>query len=262
MRWKLLTALLLMATEAHAGDSLRGTYGLDRTPVQQDWSSFNVGLHVGTAHSDGKTSRTHGEGGLIELDIRNGLFPASTASDGSAANLSLSAGYDRQFGSFILGGEVDVNLTDINSAFSMNRIDPNPTAPFTGVQTITGYETSLDFVSTARMRLGYDLGRTMIYATAGVAAGEVYNSFKLRIPELGYTSSGWDSESYKYGYVVGAGLEHRVSERLRLRAEYQYMDLGDSTIQATDPAAFPGQRLDYTFKNAFSTAKIGVVYGF
>ena len=61
---------------------------------------------------------------------------------------------------------------------------------------------------------------------------------------------------------MGVGIEHRVRPRVSLKAEAMYYDLEDVTIEATDPVAFPGQRLDYEFANDGAIARLGVNVAF
>jgi len=259
----ILATALLVSTEASAFDQFRKSIDHSRPyeeakPVQ-DWSGIKMGIHVGIANTTGEASIAQADGVLLPLDISNGLFHPTTKDDVSYASISGSIGYDVQLGSFITGFEVDATFTDLRSNHGTSVVDPNTTAPFTGIDTNSGYLTSLSSVATARARLGYDLGNTMVYATAGVAAGEVTNRFSLSLPDLGYRSPYWGRRSYKTGYVLGAGLEHKINETMAIRAEYQHIDLQDARVLAVDPVSFPGESITYKFRNKFDIAKVGLV---
>lgn len=256
MYWRSLFFAALITTPAHSADLLRPSL------AHEDWTGFRVGIEVGSANTNGKTSLGRTEGDLINLDVTNGLFPHETRGDAQSATVSLSAGYDKQFGDLVAGVEVDVSSVNLGSFFTQNRRDPNPNPPFTGVQTIPGYHTKFENVATARVRLGRGIGKSLIYATGGFAVGKVVNRTTLHIPELGYSAPDWKSDKYKTGWVLGAGFEHKLTRNLRLKLEWQYIDLADSTVVGTDPVNFPGQRLDYKYHNTMNIGKVGLGWTF
>lgn len=102
-------------------------------------------------------------------------------------------GYNWQFSpNIVFGIEADISGTDINGL------------PF-------GIPAHIDYIGTARARIGYAWDRTMIYGTGGFAfsrasAGGVHD-----------TDTGW---------VIGGGLEWAYSNQWSAKAEYLYHDLG------------------------------------
>jgi outer membrane immunogenic protein len=260
MFWRILAAGICAATPAVAADD--AIYANADTPSITDWTGAYAGVQLGAARTTGSAVLGAYGGPLITLDVSNGLFPASI--DGSEWDLTggATAGYNQQFGMFVGGIEVDASFSDIRITNSLNVIDPNPAAPFTGVQTITGYETGIDAYGTARVRVGYSAGSTLLYATGGVAAGQVTNRFTLRIPELAYVSPDWSSEGVRFGYTYGGGVEHRLSERLSLKAELLAIDLQDVTINAADPVTFPGETISYKFGNSTLIGRVGLNWMF
>lgn len=133
---------------------------------------------------------------------------------------------------------------------------------FNGVNTITGYDTEMDAFGTLRLRAGYALGRTLVFASGGLAAGRIENRFSLTLPELGYASPDWSEEGLRWGYAVGAGVEREVAEALSVRVELLHYDLRDTTVYASDPTTFPGQTIAYEFSNSGQIARIGIVKRF
>ncbi|MBJ7533155.1 porin family protein [Rhodomicrobium vannielii ATCC 17100] len=82
---------------------------------------------------------------------------------------------------------------------------------------VAGDEFSLNYFGTVRGRLGYAFGNTLAYATGGFAYGE----FEYSVPGLGSAS---ETET---GYVVGGGLEHKFTQNISGKLEYQYLNLGE-----------------------------------
>jgi outer membrane immunogenic protein len=68
-----------------------------------------------------------------------------------------------------------------------------------------------------------------------------------------FTTSG----NTKDGYTVGAGLEYLFAPNWSAKAEYQYYNFGNTTVQ-TGPADTLGTR----FRNDEHSVKVGVNYRF
>lgn len=60
------------------------------------------------------------------------------------------------------------------------------------------------------------------------------------------------------GYTVGIGVEHRMTSNVSLKFETLYINLSDSVVHATDPAAFPGEAISYRFSNDIVTPRLGL----
>lgn len=86
-------------------------------------------------------------------------------------------GYDYDFGQFVLGGELEYEGTDVNLG---------------GV--------SVDSVARLKLRGGYDMGRTLLYVTAGVAEAD--------------SSIGSDT-----GGFGGIGLAYKVTDQFYVGGE-------------------------------------------
>lgn len=243
-------AALLLAAPASAGSA------------DGDWTGGFAGFSLGTLRSTGEAERAGYAGDLLTLDVQNGLFPDSIEDADFAAIAGLSVGYNRQRGKLVAGVELDLSISNSEVESGFSRIDPNPDPIFNGVNTITGYETELGGLGTARLRLGYAIGETLVYGTGGVALGGVENRFSLALPELGYSSPDWSEDALRFGYVIGGGIERQVSEAMRVRAEVLHYDLENATVDAADPISFPGQTISYEFDNSGVIGRLGVSFLF
>lgn len=129
------------------------------TPVSTDgdWTGFYGGLQVG------KT----------DIDSDSGLL------DGDDTSYGVHAGYDYDFGRFVLGGELDYDKTDIE---------------------LGGGAANVDSVARAKLKAGYDFGNTLVYATAGAARAD--------------TSVGDET-----GPFAGLGVTYKVTDRYTVGGE-------------------------------------------
>lgn len=230
-----------------------------------DWSGPYAGFTLGLTQSNAAAKLGDYSGGLITLDVDNGLFPEKIDGRRRAGLGGMGVGYNLQWGSFVGGVEADFSLLNHTQTHFFSRVDPNPDEMFNGLDTNTTYTTEFKNLMTLRVRGGYAQGQNLFFATAGLAAGDVRNDFSLALPGLApapYSSPDWSERGMRYGTVVGVGLERRLTERMSLKAEILRFDLQDVTIQARDPDVFPGEEIDYKFSNSGTLARIGLNFSF
>lgn len=222
------------------------------------WSGAWLGIFAGMGTSAGRAVLNDSAGTLIPTDVEYGLFPRSISHSHTGGMFGLGLGYDRQSGRMVGGVELDLQYLDTAPRAAYSRIDNVPSSPFPGVSTNTSYGTDFGLLATLRGRAGYTFGKTLVFGTAGLAAGRVRNRFDLSLPEIGYGSSGWSSAGTRFGYVAGFGVEHRMTRKVNLKLEMLYVDLGDRIVHGADPAAFPGEALSYRFTNELIIARFGI----
>jgi len=261
----LLAISFLASTPAFSADLLMSEEPTFAQPSEvsfSDWSGLRLSLSGGGGLTRGRAERGDIDGVLIPYDVSNGLFPDDI--EGSDVGLvgTIGVGYDIQSGNWVGGIALDASISTVEGRNNFERVDPNPSAPFAGVHTITDYHTDLEHLGTARLRVGYSFGNTLLVGTAGIAAGSVSNKLALTIPELAYASPEWSESSTEIGFVVGASVERKLTENIILSLGVQYVDLGDVTVNAADPVTFPGERFAYKFDNTFATTKVGLHYKF
>jgi outer membrane immunogenic protein len=228
-----------------------------------DWSGFHVGIFGGYLSSNASSELDSVEGGLLEADVANGALPVSVSGGSGGALFGIGAGYDQQFGSFVLGLAGDIAWADARGSAGYSAIDPGvPGYPiFEGQETITSFHTELDNLATARVRAGVAADRALFYVTGGLAAGHVGNEFQIDLPDLGMGFGPWSADGLLWGYSVGAGVEYALTEDVTAKLEYLYYDLSDRSVRATD-GAFPGQQITYRFLNNGGLVRAGLNFKF
>lgn len=226
------------------------------------WSGRYFGVTAGALRSEGEAVRGDSTGALIAFDISNGLFPERQKDNEIAALGGLGIGYNFEGKNFVAGLEFDFMFSGLEVTERFSRIDPNPDPAFNGVITETGYRTEIDKLAMLRLRAGIARGPSLFYGTGGLAAGDVTNRFSLDLPNLPAIPGGygnrWAEDGIRFGYVIGAGLEHRVSERTSIKAELLHFDLEDVTVHAEDPPVFADNSIDYRFKNDGQILRLGL----
>ena len=234
-----------------------------KSPVAQDaWSGMYFGVQGGKTKSGGGVELGTYSGFLIPLDVENDLFIIEQSDLRGTLSGGLTAGFNRQYGNFVFGVEGDFTFQSLDVTHTKSRIDPNPMIPFFGQQVDSAYTTEFGNYATLRLRAGWAFDRTMVYATAGLAGGEVHNGFSIAIPGLLYQSPDWSKSGLAMGYAVGAGIEHLLTDRVTLKAEGLFIDLDDRVVQGQDPVSFPNEYISYEFETKMMVGRVGLNYRF
>lgn len=225
----LLSASAALALPAFAGDPTPPTISYEAQP-EWTWTGFYAGIQAGVGFNPGDNGDMEFDSGP---DGNYGDFIAAFGNnyDGSFNEGfvgGIHAGYDHQFGKFVLGGLIDINFADIGQRQSA----------FSATPAYYHEDREIDLLSSARIKLGYAVNdRFLVYFTGGLAYADVEYDYVTDTPAA-VASGGGDSS--QFGYVVGLGMEARVTRHLSLGLEYLYTNLGDSDFETnlSGPAAF------------------------
>ena len=208
------------------------------TPAQaQDsgWAGAYVGATVGANIPAGGDARTVGTAGFLTLVPS--LAPARLDTSKTSFLGGAHLGYNLQSGPLVYGVEADIAYVDANKTSSFTS-----TATVLGTTLTTTARHKIDYLGTVRARVGYaPSGNALIYATGGLAYGGVKDSASV-IGNAAPTTLVWTGETSgtRTGWTLGGGGELKLSDRLSLRGEYLYYDLGSRTTTAAGSAGVRG----------------------
>lgn len=254
-----LLIALSVTTLAEAADF---NSGASRATDADQWNGVYLGAHGSKVMSNGGVDLGEASGFLIPLDISNGLFVREESKLRGTIGVGLTAGYNQAYGKYVFGIEGDLTWANLDASHHRERVDPNPIVPFFGQNVVSDYITKFDNIGTFRLRAGVSVNKSLLYVTGGVAVSTVRNEFQVAIPGLGYSSPDWSESGLAWGYAVGAGIEHKLTENLSVKAEGLYIDLEDREVEGVDPVAFPGEYISYEFDNSLAIARVGLNYTF
>jgi outer membrane immunogenic protein len=235
------------APQRNAIDKFRSARAADmparpytKAPVMVDpgynWTGFYIGGNVGGAFdrsnaSIAPTSPTTCVVTLAGACLPNNAFanelPYLTNSTGfnqAAFTGGLQAGYNRQFGKYVVGVETDFNFTGGSNSSTINATGPLLTPAFFP-ETISH---KLDWFGTVRGRLGVTpVDRLLLYATGGLAYGRVASSTSITFntPGIFFPFAG-SASTIGTGWTVGGGGEWAFADHWSAKLEYLYVDLG------------------------------------
>lgn len=190
-----------------------------------DWAGLYAGGHAG--YGGGAFG-----GGANPLPLQGGFLPHSATGliGGAQAgfNLPLANGW-------VAGLEADISF--------VSPVDHPALAP-------APFNSGLDYIATARGRIGYAFGTTLAYATGGAAWGrgfvDINNAAGEVIAKKEQTHLGW---------VAGLGVEFALVGNWTGKVEYNHIDLGTRRYDLTE-TALP----DVTTAPKLDVLKVGMNY--
>ncbi len=112
--------------------------------------------------------------------------------DGNGAIGGVHAGYRWDLGSYVIGAELDYDVTNIDLGANVGQ---------------------LDSVARAKLKAGFDGGQVLYYGTLGAAYGDV------TVGGAGLSDT---------GYIVGAGVDYLLTDNWVVGGEVLYHDFGSN----------------------------------
>lgn len=284
-----IAVLASMTLTAEAADQSPGLFTKARAAGSSpSWTGFYVGGNVGGAWADRSVNFTgdaasaflFNPGVPILAPFAGQVAPRPHDFSMSGVTGGLQAGYNWQLGgNWLVGVEGDLSASSLRGSGR----ETTPLLPPAFTQTFSA-EQKIDWWGSIRGRVGALVSPSvLLYGTGGFAFGKVttFADYVANGPggafdiSVGGTSfnctiglpcfTGTNSR-IKTGWTVGGGGEWRFAPHWSFKAEYLYVDLGNSSVSAIALATGIGPNLSrYTadFGRAdFHVARVGVNYHF
>ncbi len=239
------TAMSLPASAADVhdnGGSLKDVPEVYAAP--RNWEGFYFGGHLG-----------YGWGEFEASDV-DPVFLIDEDLDHEPEGWLYGAqiGYNWQWHSkWVFGVEADIAGSDVDGDASYDFVFA-PGDAFVQTQSM-----ELEYFATVRARLGYDLGKTLLFVTGGWAFAQVDIDFDTAIvgpgpiPDTGFLAS---ADSSHDGWVIGGGFETWLRDNVSLKVEYLYADLDEEVYQPV--ATVAGEPFEFTIQ----TVRVGINFHF
>jgi outer membrane immunogenic protein len=162
--------------------------------------------------------------------VKSAIEPRGAGNlDNDGAELGGLVGYNYQyrqlvFGLEAAGGYLWARESDNTGEFLLGQGVP-PVAIRTSFKT--------HYLVTVGPRLGYAWRHLLPYVTGGLAVGDL--DFSQSIHNLADPSIrlGGEKTQTNAGWMVGGGLQYAFSQHWSARAQYQYIDLGHASLDAS-----------------------------
>jgi opacity protein-like surface antigen len=259
---------LAVATAASAAD-------IAVRPPLWNWTGFYLGAHTGGALDLAKMSDPYGPT----------LFGDEVRSPGPL--LGAQIGYDRQFGSWIVGGQADATWANLDGTFtclqparSLGPLPPQNIPGFIGGAYGATCQVQPRWFGTFTGRVGFatgPYGNLMLYAKGGLAwmhGGITIATNNIRAGTDGPANAVSGSSFTEPGWTAGIGLEYALGGHWSIELEYDYLGFGPHnlstpmapiTIGTNRPGIAGSSAPDGRsagLSQAINTVKLGVNYRF
>lgn len=203
-------------------------------------------------------------------DARHDPFPSPAAFNRLPGELDVKGngfaggvhlGYNWQFApSWVVGIEGDWQFTGIDAS----EQDPirNAAGAIFNANQFTTLSRDVDWLASARARLGFAWDRVLVYATGGIAWGKFdYFGYTESVPPAAVWTTSIDS--VKTGCVLGGGLEWAFTKNWLLRVEYLFYRFPGVDQIITASPVFPGFDIGYTWDDAtIQIVRAGLTFKF
>jgi outer membrane immunogenic protein len=158
-------------------------------PANYDWTGAYAGVWGGLTCIDSTAS------------VTVGLITTSFLNAGCGAKGGVVGGYNYQMDDIVFGVEADWGMS--------GNIVHN-------TQVGADFDYAMDHIATGRARLGYAMDDTMFFVTGGAAwaRGHLTDNVSTTTPD--------DLRADHWGWTIGGGVEHAVTDQLRVRMDYLY----------------------------------------
>ena len=223
-----------------------------------NWSGFYIGGNVGYGWGDGNT---HFEDVRTSAGFTAGTNPSTVGNRSSGVNGGAQIGYNWQMGSLVTGFETDIQGSAIKGSIR------TPNLPSFGGFAFSS-DQKLSWFGTVRGRLGVTVTPDLLlYGTGGFAFGGIDNSANLTF-QNGPVIDGFPGSvnKIKSGWTAGAGAEWMFARNWSAKLEYLYVDLGASSVTATELHGTGSTNsrfaVGYTWKTQDHIVRAGVNYHF
>jgi len=199
-----------------------------------DWSGPTVGAEYASGWGRENDNFT-------EVTGYPGTFGSLESSDHYhlTGNLAgLNAGFNQQYGVWVVGVAADIALGDISgkSQATFN------TGEGTGFSSLSLRNT---WQSTFRVRGGYAFEKALIYAEGGVAIGDARLSYTVDDPTTFDSTLSGSQTKTLVGWTAGAGVQYALTSHWSIGAEGRYLDLGKASYNIPAELSLSGTQTSY-----------------
>jgi outer membrane immunogenic protein len=207
------------------------------------WTGFYIGIHGGGAWFDKDWTGV----GLIGGGGCGAPCPvAAGGHNGSSWLVGAQAGVNYQTGMFVLGAEVDGSWTELrgSNVSTLNAILTN--------------NSHTDALATFAGRVGIAAGQALFYAKGGAALAD--DSFFTTFTGTNITAQATDST--RWGWMVGVGIEYAFANNWSVKAEYNHLDFGRETETLQPQPGCGCVAFRYDVNQTVDLVKVGLNYRF
>ncbi|MEP7014950.1 MAG: outer membrane beta-barrel protein [Verrucomicrobiota bacterium] len=219
-------------------------------PACPNWSGFYIGAFGGYKYGvfDPSLSATEDE----SEDARAVESRANDDISGSGGEAGGLIGYNFQVHNWVLGLEAAGGYLWLRNSEKGRFAIPDSDDIYA---LSTSFKTN--YLLTVGPRIGYALCKWLPYVTGGMALGNL--DFSQEISETDDWTQRRSKSEDNVGWFVGGGLQYALTNHWSVRAQYQYIDLGDVSLNFNVPDEFTASS---KIRLREHNANVAVIFGF
>jgi outer membrane immunogenic protein len=235
-------SVIALASAANAADMYRapaaGGYKDGPAYATVNWAGFYAGVNGGGAWSDSSNQLA------CPIDPAHGCNTGFRGVSPSGGFGGGQIGYNWQgvwHPHLVLGVEADIQGAGVEG----RGTDVSGSV----------YKSQLDFFGTVRGRIGYAMDSSLFYFTGGFAYGGLKNEIDFSAHNV------FAKDATATGYVLGGGWEYKFSPAWSVKAEYQYINLGQTDPERSSTIGHTYSSIGGIVRDdAFHTVRAGLNY--
>lgn len=150
----------------------------------------------------------------------------------------------------VVGVEADISYSNISGSFGPGNLG-TPGGTYWGCAS-GACVTDVNWFGTLRGRFGFATDSVLVFATGGLAFGEVRSQIR--------NASDWRTSDTNFGWVIGAGVEYALRPGWTAKFEYLHVDLGWTDGNVFDIGG--GTLRRFRSDTEFDVVRVGLNYRF
>jgi outer membrane immunogenic protein len=253
-------AVVMAANSAGAADLSRPVYKAPPPIPVFSWTGWYVGVHVGGAWGTKEWS----DPTVVRTDVIDGFTTVFSFPDVTLNNYGVNGflgggqiGYNYQSGPWVWGVEAQASFAGIRGSDA---------CPFFFGKAST-CKTRVDALGSFAVRFGGTIDRAMLYVKGGLAWA--YERHAIDTIFFGGKGTGEtatvtaETKHWRWGGMLGAGVEFAFTNSISGKLEYNYMDFGTRTYAfgpVSNPFGDPGESesLEVKIRQSIHLVKVGL----
>jgi outer membrane immunogenic protein len=214
------------------------------------WTGFYIGVHGGGDWFDKNWTSSNT---ALNLAAGGCGLPCPAFAGSHTASSWLAGGqigFNYQAGMWVLGVEADASATDLKAS------SPHALAPAFFI-----LNSKTDTLVTVAGRVGIAANQALFYVKGGGAwADERFYTVDPGAIPAGTPLQGTDSS--RWGWMVGAGVEYAFTNNWSVKAEYNHLDFGTRTETLSPQPGCGCLAFQYDIRQTVDLVKVGLNYRF